>query len=384
MLAGARQRPAVAALDALAAVEGAAARRARAPDREPRRLALRAGSSHERPDLRVRLDRGVGQRAADMLVGGPDRHFGVAGLRRHAHVHDVEGLGALDAHDGRRQDARVAHDVAAVLLAHQFELHLETAQDTVADEGTGGAHVARAPRLAQDVRHLPHVVGDALFREGGVAGAQGLERRRAYGRAGPRPVHSERAARRRETPLLLDDGDDDNQPDDDEEEESGPGAAHAGRAVEAASAAETSASEAAPAAASEAAAASATPGVAAAPARSRERRPGLEQEHSHQSANRHRFHREESTRSSRRGSRERRERRRGGEGAFPPSRSFSSLPVICCYQDERPTPLGGGGRLLGRPARLATADTSETGSTGFITCLSKPAAAARSRSSPRA
>ena len=96
------------------------------------------------------------------LVGRGDRHFGVARLRRHAHVDDVERLGALDALDGGRQDARVAHHVAAVLLAHQRELDLEAAQDAVAHEGTGGAHVARAPGLAQDVRHLPHVVRDAF------------------------------------------------------------------------------------------------------------------------------------------------------------------------------------------------------------------------------
>ena len=105
MLPGAGERPAVAALDRLAPVERRAARRARPPDREARRLALHAGSTHERPDLRVRLDRRAGEGLLDLLVRRGDVDLGVARLRGDPHVNDVERLGALDALDRDRQDA---------------------------------------------------------------------------------------------------------------------------------------------------------------------------------------------------------------------------------------------------------------------------------------
>ena len=95
---------------------------------------------------------------------------------------DVERGRVFDRFDGGVKHPRVGHDVASVLLAHQRELHLKAAEHAVAHEGPRWTHVAGAPGGPQDVRHLPHVVDDALLRQGGIPRAQRLERHRPSNR----------------------------------------------------------------------------------------------------------------------------------------------------------------------------------------------------------
>ena len=173
-------------------------------------------------------------------------------------------------------------------------------QDAVADEGAGGRMSPAHQALLQDVRHLPHVVGDALLGERGVSGAQDLEGRGAPERTAPRSRPFHRAASPREAPPLLGDGHEDDEADEDEQEEAGAGDAPVARAVDAPAEASPSETPATEASSPSEAAPTATPSasrIAAAPAGSCERDRGIEHERPDERAGGQRFHADHSTRS---------------------------------------------------------------------------------------
>ncbi len=259
---------------------------------------------------------------------------------------DVERRDGHRADDLNRTDARIAHDVAAVLLAHQCELDLESAEDAVAHERARRAHVALRPRRSQGVRHLDDVVDDAAFAERRIVRAQRFEgclRRRRAGLT--RPFAEVQLAGSRPEPALppearnRDEREDDpeNQEDDDNPR------ARSGRSARAVavrsvpvvvrvSAAVSAAGRGRPvvAAAAVSAAGRGRP-VVAAPA----------------------------------------------AGAGEPHRSARSTRAGAGPR----TPLASSVASLGRPAKCATARASKLGSTGLARCIWNPAAIARCESS---